>query len=77
MSKSLANDKDTMSDAELCAFLGIAPATMQRWLREGPPRRKAIRGGRIFDLRTVERIHVGQSRRWVRSSLLHALGATE
>lgn len=58
---------ELMTDAELCAALGISRHTLNRHLRQGPPRKRY--GAESGDLRTVRHLNIGGQRRWVRKSV--------
>ena len=53
-----------LCDKEVAAMLGISTSCLRKWLRDGPPSRAT------FDIREVEHIVIGESRRWNRASLI-------
>jgi len=59
-----------LTDGEVCNVLRISRTTLNRLLREGPPKNKPGAG----DLREIKTCMAGNQRRWVKSSLEKFVG---
>ena len=66
MAATIAKKDALMTDAELCERLRIKPATLRKYMREGPPRKRFASTG---DVRTIRHFTVGAQRRWFRQSV--------
>ena len=64
----LPSEPTFIGDDEVCVMIGCKPATLRRWLSEGP-----LPGS--VDLRKAEPIMLGASRRWNKAKLLALLNA--
>ncbi len=60
---------ELLCDKEVASMLGISTSCLRKWLRRGMPEKAT------FDIREVEHIVIGESRRWNKASLIATINA--